>query len=78
VTHSLRAYPAIFNHNPAANASQPLAHRSPRAFAVPRSRHPAATRIVQQAFGIGMAMQKALSVILAPHFNIRCRHELEP
>jgi hypothetical protein len=29
---------------------------------VPRSRHRAAKRIVQKAFGIGFAMQKALSV----------------
>ena len=46
-----------------ADSHQPLARRSLEAFAVCRSRHPAAKRLVQKAFSIGVTMRKALSVV---------------
>jgi hypothetical protein len=44
-----------------ADSHQPLSRRSPGAFAARRSRHPAANRLVQKAFSIGVAMRKARS-----------------
>jgi hypothetical protein len=76
VTHALRAHPDIFNRNPPANLPQPLARRWSRASAVPRSRHRAAKRIVQKAFGIGFAMQKALSVIQRTPRKARCYQKM--
>jgi hypothetical protein len=51
-----------FSQIPPADSHQPLSASSPRAFAAPRSPHPAAKRFVQSAFIIGFAMRKALSV----------------
>jgi hypothetical protein len=69
VTHALRADQDIFNRNPPANLTQPLAHRTSRAFVVPRSRHRAAKHIVQKAFRIGVPMRKALSVMRSSHVS---------
>jgi hypothetical protein len=55
----------ILSHFPSqslADSHRPLARRSRETFAMYRSRHPAAKRLVQKAFRIGVAMRKALFV----------------
>jgi len=69
-----------FSPQSLADSHQPLARRSLEAFAVCRSRHPAAKRLVQRAFSIGVPMRKAssVSVIQAPHLNTCWYYELKP
>jgi hypothetical protein len=52
-----------FSPQSLADSHKPLARRVRETFAVCRSRHPAANRLVQKAFSIGVAMRKALSVL---------------
>src|SRR4051812_7746449 len=55
-----------FTLTPPARSQQPLSPGSPRPLAARRSPHPAAKRFVQEAFRIGFAMRKALSIWADP------------